>query len=105
MNLNPKDRERLELYNAAELARRRKENGVDLNYPECVALISDWVHERAREGEMDVSKISSEATKLLDPEDVRDGIPEMIDSVQTEPVFPDGTKLVTVHNPIRNSPD
>lgn len=105
MNLSPKDRERIEVYNAAELARRRKENGVDLNYPESIALISDWVHERAREGEMDVSKISSEATKLLSPEDVRDGIPEMIDSIQVEPVFPDGTKLVTVHNPIRSSPD
>ena len=100
MKLNPKERERLTIFMAAELARRRKERGIDLNHPETVAYISDWVCERAREG-MSVAEIRKEATTLLTREDVMDGIPEMVDMVQVEPMFPDGTKLVTIHDPIR----
>jgi urease subunit gamma len=100
MKLSPKDTERLTIFMAAELARRRKERGVQLNHPETVAYISDWVCERAREGE-NVAEIREQATGLLSREDVMDGIPEMVDMVQVEPTFPDGTKLVTVHDPIR----
>jgi urease subunit gamma len=100
MNLSPKEKERLTVFMAAELARRRKERGVVLNHPETVAYISDWACERAREG-MSVAKIRQEATTLLTREDVMDGVPEMIDMVQVEPMFPDGTKLVTIHDPIR----
>ncbi|MBX0287131.1 urease subunit gamma [Haloarcula salinisoli] len=100
MKLSPKDEERLTIFMAAELARRRKERDIKLNHPETVAYISDWVCERAREG-MDVAEIRSEATSLLTREDVMEGVPEMVDMVQVEPTFPDGTKLVTVHDPIR----
>lgn len=100
MKLSPKDRERLTIFMAAELARRRRDRGVELNHPETVALISDWACERAREG-MSVAEIRSEAQTLLTREDVMDGVPEMIDMVQVEPTFPDGTKLVTIHDPIR----
>jgi len=100
MKLTPKEEERLTIFTAAEVARRRRERGVLLNHPETVAYISDWCVERAREG-MSVAEIRSGATQLLGREDVMDGIPEMIDMVQVEPVFPDGTKLVTVHDPIR----
>jgi len=100
MKLTPKERERLTIFMAAELARRRRERGIDLNHPEAVALISDWACERAREG-LSVAEIRSEAQDLLTHEDVMDGVPEMIDMVQVEPTFPDGTKLVTIHDPIR----
>ncbi|WP_135366698.1 urease subunit gamma [Halosimplex halophilum] len=102
MNLTPKEQERLTVFMAAELARRRKERGVRLNHPEAVAYISDWCVERARDG-WDVAEIRAEASQLLDPEDVMPGVPEMVDMIQVEPVFPDGTKLVTVHDPIRSS--
>jgi urease subunit gamma len=101
MNLTPKEEERLTVFMAAELARRRRERGVVLNHPEAVAYISDWCIERAREGES-VADIRAGASQLLSREDVMDGVPEMIDMVQVEPVFPDGTKLVTVHDPIRS---
>lgn len=100
MNLTPKELERLTIFNAAELARRRKARGLQLNHPEAIAYISDWVCEGAREGK-DVATLREEATQLLSREDVMEGVPEMIDTVQVEPVFPDGTKLVTVHDPIR----
>jgi urease subunit gamma len=100
MKLTPKEEERLTVFTAAEIARRRRERGVLLNHPETVAYISDWCIERAREG-MSVAEIRSGATRLLGREDVMEGVPEMIDMVQVEPVFPDGTKLVTVHDPIR----
>ena len=100
MNLTPKERERLTIFMAAELARRRKDRGIKLNHPETVAYISDWACERAREGRS-VAEIRQEATTLLSREDVMDGVPEMIDTVQVEPTFPDGTKLVTIHDPIR----
>jgi urease subunit gamma len=104
MNLTPKERERLTVFMAAELARRRKERGVKLNHPEAVAYISDWVIEGARDGKT-VARLQSEAAQLLSPADVMEGVPEMVDVVQVEPVFPDGTKLVTVHEPIRATPD
>jgi urease subunit gamma len=105
MNLSPKEKERLTVFMAAELARRRKERGVKLNHPETVAYISDWACERAREG-MSVAEIRREATTLLTREDVMDGVPEMVGMVQVEPMFPDGTKLVTIHDPIRaDSPE
>jgi len=100
MKLTPKEEERLTVFTAAEVARRRKDRGVLLNHPETVAYITDWCIERAREGES-VAAIRSQATQLLGREDVMDGVPEMIDMIQVEPMFPDGTKLVTVHDPIR----
>jgi urease subunit gamma len=100
MNLTPKEEERLTIFMAAELARRRKDRGVKLNHPEAVAYISDYVIEGARDGRS-VAQLRSEATQLLSREDVMDGVPEMIPMIQVEPMFPDGTKLVTVHDPIR----
>ena len=100
MKLTPKEEERLTVFTAAEVARRRKARGVPLNHPEAVAYVSDWCIERARDGDS-VAAIQSRATQLLGREDVMDGVPELIDMVQVEPVFPDGTKLVTVHDPIR----
>ena len=100
MKLTPKEEERMTVFTVAEMARRRKERGVKLNHPEAVAYISDWVCERARDGD-DVAEIRAEATGLLGEEDVMDGVPSMIDMIQVEPVFPDGVKLVTVHDPIR----
>ncbi|ELY58075.1 urease subunit gamma [Natronococcus sp. A-GB1] len=100
MMLSPKEMERLTVFMAAELARRRKDRGVKLNHPETVAYVSDWCCEAAREGKS-VSRIRSEATQLLTRDDVMDGVPELVGMIQVEPVFPDGTKLVTVHDPIR----
>jgi len=100
MNLTPKEQERLTIFMAAELARRRKDRGIELNHPETVAYISDWACERAREG-MSVAEIRKEATTLLTRENVMEGVPEMVGMVQVEPMFPDGTKLVTIHDPIR----
>jgi urease subunit gamma len=100
MMLSPKENERLTVFMAAELARRRKARGVKLNHPETVAYVSDWCCEAAREGKS-VSRIRAEATQLLTREDVMEGVPELVGMIQVEPVFPDGTKLVTVHDPIR----
>lgn len=101
MNLVPKERERLWVFMAAELARKRKERGVELNHPETVAYISDWCFERARDG-MSVAEVRSGASRLLSTDDVMEGVPDMIPWIQVEPMFPDGTKLVTVHDPIRS---
>jgi len=101
MKLTPKEEERLTIFTAAEVARRRKERGVLLNHPEAVAYVSDWCIERAREGQS-VAEIRSGASRLLGRDDVMEGVPEMVDMIQVEPVFPDGTKLVTVHDPIRS---
>jgi len=101
MKLTPKEEERLTVFTAAEVARRRKERGVLLNHPEAVAYISDWCIERAREGQS-VAEIRAGASQLLGRDDVMDGVPEMVEMIQVEPVFPDGTKLVTVHDPIRS---
>jgi len=104
MKLTPKEEERLTVFTVAEMARRRKERGVKLNHPEAVAYISDWVCERARDGET-VAEIRAEAKTLLSEEDVMEGVPSMIDMIQVEPVFPDGVKLVTVHEPVRSESD
>ena len=88
------------LYTAAIVARDRKQRGVKLNYPEVIALISSEIVEGAREGKS-VAELMSYGTTLLKRDDVMEGIPEMIHDVQVEATFPDGTKLVTVHNPIQ----
>ena len=85
---------------AADLARRRKERGVQLNYPESIALITYEVMEGARDGRS-VSDLMSFGSTILKSDEVMEGVPEMINEVQVEATFPDGTKLVTVHNPIR----
>ena len=100
MELTPREKDKLLLYTAAIVARDRKQRGVKLNYPESIALISSEIVEGARDGKS-VAELMSYGTTLLKREDVMDGIPEMIHDVQVEATFPDGTKLVTVHNPIQ----
>jgi len=99
MELTPREKDKLLLFTAALLAERRKNRGIKLNYPEAVAYISAAIMEGAREGRS-VAQLMGEGTTLLTREDVMDGIAEMISEVQVEATFPDGTKLVTVHNPI-----
>ena len=99
MELSPREKDKLLLFTAALLAERRKEKGIKLNYPEAIAYISAAIMEGAREGRT-VADLMSYGTTLLSRDDVMDGIAEMIDEVQVEATFPDGTKLVTVHNPI-----
>ena len=99
MELTPREKDKLLLFTAALLAERRKAKGIKLNYPEAVAYISAAILEGAREGKS-VAELMSEGTKLLTREEVMEGIAEMIPEVQVEATFPDGTKLVTVHNPI-----
>ncbi|MEJ2360961.1 MAG: urease subunit gamma [Gammaproteobacteria bacterium] len=99
MELTPREKDKLLLFTAALLAERRKDKGLKLNYPEAVAYISAAIMEGAREGKT-VAELMSYGTSLLSREDVMDGIAEMVDEVQVEATFPDGTKLVTVHNPI-----
>ncbi|OLF17749.1 urease subunit gamma [Actinophytocola xanthii] len=99
MHLTPQEQDKLLVAMAAEVARRRLARGVRLNYPEAVALITDHVVEGARDGRS-VAELMSSGRSVLSREQVLDGIPEMIDSVQVEATFPDGTKLVTVHSPI-----
>jgi urease subunit gamma len=100
MHLTPREKDKLMIVVAADLARHRKERGVLLNYPESVALITYEVMEGARDGKS-VADLMSYGSTILKKEEVMDGISEMIDEVQVEATFPDGTKLVTVHNPIR----
>ena len=100
MRLNPKEQEKLLLHVAGELARQRKERGLKLNYVEAVAYISSELLERARDGKS-VVELMSWGTKLLSKDDVMDGVADMVHEVQVEATFPDGTKLVTVHNPIQ----
>lgn len=100
MELTPREKDKLLLYTAAIVARDRKTRGVKLNYPEAIALISSEIVEGAREGKS-VAELMSYGTTLLSRADVMDGIAEMIHDVQVEATFPDGTKLVTVHNPIQ----
>ncbi|WP_103110019.1 urease subunit gamma [Brevibacillus reuszeri] len=100
MKLTYREQEKLLMVVAADLARRRKERGLKLNYPEAVALISYEIMEGARDGKT-VAQLMSEGASILTREDVMEGIAEMIPDVQIEAMFPDGTKLVTVHNPIR----
>ncbi len=99
MELTPREKDKLLLFTAALLAERRKAKGLKLNYPEAVAFISAAIMEGAREGKT-VAELMSYGTTLLSRDEVMDGIAEMIDEVQVEATFPDGTKLVTVHNPI-----
>lgn len=100
MNLTPREKDKLLVAMAAEVARRRHSRGVKLNYPEAIALISDYVVEGARDGRS-VADLMRDGASVLSREDVMDGIAEMIHDIQVEATFPDGTKLVTVHNPIR----
>jgi len=99
MDLSPREKDKLLLFTAALLAERRKARGVKLNHPEAVAFISAAILEGARDGRS-VADLISYGTTLLSTDDVMDGIAEMIPDVQVEATFPDGTKLVTVHNPI-----
>jgi urease subunit gamma len=101
MQLSPQEKDKLLIFTAALVAERRKEKGLMLNYPEAVAYISAAILEGAREGKL-VSQLMSEGATLLKRSDVMDGIAEMIREVQVEATFPDGTKLVTVTNPIRD---
>lgn len=100
MHLTPREREKLMVVTAADLARRRQARGLKLNYPEAVAVITYEIMEGARDGRS-VAELMSYGTTLLKRADVMEGIPEMIHEVQVEATFPDGTKLVTVHEPIR----
>ena len=100
MNLTPREKDKLLVAMAANVARRRLERGVKLNYPEAIALITDFVVEGARDGRS-VSELMQAGAAVITREQVMDGIAEMIHDVQVEATFPDGTKLVTVHNPIR----
>jgi urease subunit gamma len=97
--LTPHEQERLLLHVAAGLAHQRRDRGLKLNYPETVAVISSWVLEGARDGRS-VAELMSGGQQVLTRDDVMEGIPEMVASVQVEATFPDGTKLVTVHYPI-----
>ena len=99
MHLTPQEKDKLLIFSAAQLAERRLNRGLKLNYPEAVAFLSFQVLEGARDGKS-VSELMSEGTSWLSREQVMEGIPEMVDEVQIEAVFPDGTKLVTIHNPI-----
>lgn len=100
MRLNDKDQEKLLLHVAGNLARERRARGLKLNYPESVALISSELLELARDGH-DVAELMSLGRQILTTADVMDGVSEMVAEVQVEATFPDGTKLVTVHNPIQ----
>ena len=100
MYLTPREQEKLLVYVAAELARKRQARGLKLNYPEAVAIITAEIMEAARDGRS-VAEIMSMGATILKRDDVMEGVPEMIHDVQVEATFPDGTKLVTVHDPIR----
>ncbi|GAA4832743.1 urease subunit gamma [Paenibacillus vulneris] len=99
MHLTEREKEKLLITVAADLARRRLQRGVKLNYPESIALITSEIMEGARDG-MTVAQLMQYGTTLLSAEQVMEGVPEMIHEVQVEATFPDGTKLVTVHHPI-----
>ena len=100
MKLSPREKDKLLISMAAMVARNRKERGVKLNYPEAIALISDFVVEGARDGRS-VADLMEAGAHVVTRGDFMEGIPEIIHDVQVEATFPDGTKLVTVHNPIR----
>ncbi len=99
MKLSPMEQEKLMIFTAAEVARRRRERGLKLNYPEAVAIISAELLEGARDGRS-VADLMSFGATILGRDDVMEGVPEMVDEVAIEATFPDGTKLVTVHDPI-----
>jgi urease subunit gamma len=100
MHLTPREKDKLLIAMAAMVARRRRERGVKLNHPESIALISDFIVEGARDGRT-VAELMEAGAHVLTRDDVMEGIPEMIKEIQVEATFPDGTKLVTVHEPIR----
>ncbi|MBE9603353.1 urease subunit gamma [Acetobacteraceae bacterium H6797] len=100
MHLTPREKDKLLIAMAAEVARKRLARGVKLNHPEAIALITDFVVEGARDGRS-VADLMQAGAKVLTRDQVMEGIPEMIHDVQVEATFPDGTKLVTVHQPIR----
>ena len=99
MELSPREKDKLLLFVAAELAQKRKDRGVKLNYPESVALISAYIMEGARDGRT-VAELMNAGRQVLARDEVMDGIAEILHEVQVEATFPDGTKLVTVHDPI-----
>ena len=99
MELTPREKDKLLLFTAGLLAERRKERGLKLNYPEAVAFISAAILEGARDGRS-VAELMEYGRTLLSAEDIMEGVADMVDEVQVEATFPDGTKLVTVHNPI-----
>lgn len=100
MHLTPREQEKLLIFVASELARKRQQRGLKLNYPEAIAILSAEIMEAARDGKS-VAEIMASGTSILSREDVMEGVPEMIHEVQMEATFPDGTKLVTIHDPIR----
>jgi len=100
MHLTPREQEKLLVFTAAEVARRRRARGLKLNHPEAVALITAEILEGIRDGRS-VSELMEAGAGILRRDDVMEGVPEMIDEVQVEGTFPDGTKLVTIHQPIR----
>ena len=99
MELSPREKDKLLIFTAALLAERRRDRGIKLNYPECIALISAEIMEGARDGKT-VAELMSYGKTILKTEEVMEGVAEMIHEVQVEATFPDGTKLVTVHEPI-----
>ena len=100
MHLTPREQDKLLIFTAAEVARRRRARGLKLNYPEALALITAEVLEGVRDGRS-VSELMAFGVTVLGRDDVMEGVPEMLEEVQVEGTFPDGTKLVTVHHPIR----
>ena len=100
MHLTPREQEKLLIFTAAELARRRRSRGLKLNHPEALAIITAEILEGIRDGRT-VSELMAAGLGILRRDDVMEGVPEMIDEVQVEGTFPDGTKLVTIHRPIR----
>jgi urease subunit gamma len=100
MQLSPHEQERLLVHVAAQVALARQARGLRLNHPEAIAILTSWVHEAARDGRTVVDLMDA-GTRLLTRADVMDGVAEMVDEVQIEATFPDGTKLVTLHEPIR----
>jgi urease subunit gamma len=99
VHLTPREQEKLMIFTAAEVARRRRARGLKLNYPEAVAVITAEIMEGARDGQS-VAALMHAGTRVLAREDVMEGVAEMIEEIQVEATFPDGTKLVTVHTPI-----
>jgi len=101
LQISPHEQERLLIHVAADVARRRQDRGLLLNYPESVAILSSWVFEAARDGRT-VADIMSAGREVLRTTDVMEGIPALLDELQVEATFPDGTKLVTLHSPIQS---
>ena len=102
MHLTPRELDKLMIFTAGDVARRRKSRGLKLNYPEAVALITSELLEEIRNGRT-VAELMTLGAKILTADEVMEGVPEMIDEIQVEGTFPDGTKLVTVHQPIRSA--